>query len=105
MVKAGGTNSYAIGLLIAMGLLAIIFVPLAMELLELIFQVPLQMTVASIATLIFMTALLPLSLGVAVHSFAPALAQRMAKPISLIAGVALLVCEQKQRQQYYRHGS
>jgi bile acid:Na+ symporter, BASS family len=92
MVKAGGTDAYAIGLLIALGLLAIIFVPLAMEIIQRVRQVSLQMTMASIATLIFMTTLLPLGLGVAVHTFAPALAERLAKPISLIAGVGLLVC-------------
>lgn len=73
MVKAGGTDSYAIGLLIAVGLLAIIFVPLAMEIIERVRNVPLQMSVTSIATLIFVTTMLPLGLGVAVHSFAPAL--------------------------------
>src|SRR5258705_601191 len=92
VVKAGGHDSYAIGLFIAVGLLAIIFVPLAMEIIEVVFQVPLEMTVASIATFIFMTALLPLGVGVAVHSFAPAFAERFAKPISLIAVLALLVC-------------
>lgn len=92
MVKAGATDSYAIGLLIAVGLLAIIFVPLALKIIEQVFGVPLEMTVASIATLIFMTTLLPLGLGVGVHSFAPALADRLAKPIAKIAGIALLAC-------------
>lgn len=90
MVKAGGTDSYAIGLLIAAGLLAIIFVPLSMEILKQIFKVPLQMTMASVATLVFMTILLPIGLGVALRSVAPALAERLAKPISQIAGIGLL---------------
>jgi len=92
MVKAGGTDSYAIGLLIAVGLLAIIFVPFAVEIIERVRQVPLQMTAASIATLIFVTTMLPLGLGVAVHSFVPALAERLAKPIAQIAGIGLLAC-------------
>ncbi len=92
VVKAGGHNSYAIGLFISLGLLAIIFVPLAMEIIELVSEVPLQMSPASIATIIFMTALLPLGLGVAVHKVAPAFSERIAKPISLISVVALLVC-------------
>jgi BASS family bile acid:Na+ symporter len=90
MMKAGGTDSYAIGLLIAVSLLAIIFVPLAMEIIERVRNVPLQMTAASIAALVFMTILLPIGLGVAVHSFAPALAERLTKPISQIAGIGLL---------------
>jgi BASS family bile acid:Na+ symporter len=36
--------------------------------------------------------MLPLGLGVAVHSFVPALAERMAKPIAQIAGIGLLAC-------------
>jgi BASS family bile acid:Na+ symporter len=92
MVKAGVTDAYAIGVLIAASVLAIIFVPLAMEILEQVFTLPLQMTVASVAALILKTILLPIGLGIAVHSFAAALAERLAKPISLIAGVALLLC-------------
>ena len=92
LVKAGGTGSYAMGLLIAAGLLAIIFVPLAMEVIERVRHVPLQMTVVSIAALIFMTVVLPLGLGVAVHSLAPGRAERLAKPISQIAGIGLLAC-------------
>jgi BASS family bile acid:Na+ symporter len=90
MVKAGGTDSYAIGLLIAAGLLAIIFVPLSMEIIKRVFNVPLQMTMASVATLVFITILLPIILGVVVHSFAPALAEHLVKPISLVAGIGLL---------------
>lgn len=85
MVKAGATDSYAIGLLIAAGLLAITTVDG-----ERAFNVPLQMTIASVATLVFITILLPIALGVVVHSFAPALAERMVKPTSLIAGIGLL---------------
>jgi BASS family bile acid:Na+ symporter len=92
IVKKGGTDSYAIGLLIAAGLLAIIFVPLTMEILEKVFHIPLQMTMAAVAKLIFITILLPLGLGIALHSLAPALAERLAKPISLVAGIAMLAC-------------
>jgi bile acid:Na+ symporter, BASS family len=90
MVKAGSTDSYAIGLLIAAGLMAIIFVPLSMEILKQVFNVPLQMTIASVAILVLMTILLPIGLGVALRSLAPALAERLAKPISQVAGIGLL---------------
>jgi BASS family bile acid:Na+ symporter len=91
MVKQGSTDSYAIGLLIAAGLLSIIFVPLSMKILKHGAKVPLQMPIVSVATLIFMTILLPIGLGVAVHTFAPALTERLAKPISQIAGIGLLL--------------
>jgi bile acid:Na+ symporter, BASS family len=91
MMKTGGTESYAIGLLVAVGLLAIIFVPLAMEILQLVFHVPLQMSVGSVALLVLKTVLLPLGLGIIVHRFWPAPAERVAKPISLIGIVGLLL--------------
>ena len=92
LVKEGGKDSYGIGLLIAVGLLSIIFVPLAIEIIERVRNVSLQMSAASIAKVVFITVLLPIALGVAVHSVAPRLANRLAKPISIIAGVALLAC-------------
>jgi BASS family bile acid:Na+ symporter len=90
MVKEGGTDSYGIGLLVAVGLLAIIFVPLTLEIIERVRGVPLQMTMASVAKVVFITVLIPIVLGIVGHKLAPALAERAAKPISLIAGVGLL---------------
>ena len=92
VVKAGGAGSYGIGLLVAVGLLAILFIPLAMEIIERVRKEPLQMSATSIASLIFMTVLLPIGLGIAVHSFVPALAERVANPVSQIAVMVLLVC-------------
>jgi BASS family bile acid:Na+ symporter len=92
MVKEGGTNSYAIGLLIAISLLAIILVPVAIEVVEWVRNVPLQITMASIAKVVFITVLLPTCLGIAVHACAPYLATRLAKPITLISIIALLAC-------------
>lgn len=92
MVKEGGTNSYAIGMLVAVSLLAIIFVPVAIEVIELVRNVPLQITMASVAKVVFITVLLPTCLGVVTHTFAPALAERAAKPIALISIIALLAC-------------
>jgi bile acid:Na+ symporter, BASS family len=92
IVKEGGTDAYAIGLLMAVGLLAIIFVPLAMEVVQMVRQVPLQMSIASVAKVIFITVLLPLGLGIVVHKFVPALAERVAKPIAQISGIGLLAC-------------
>ena len=90
IMKEGGIDSYGIGLLIALSLLAIIFVPLAIEIVELVRGAPLQMSVASIAEVVFITVLLPIGLGLLVHKLAPAFAERAAKPISQIAGLGLL---------------
>jgi bile acid:Na+ symporter, BASS family len=90
LTKAGGTKSYAIGLLVAAGVLAIVFVPAALEILELIFNIPLKMNLGSVAALICTTVLLPLALGIAVHDRLPSLAKRLVRPIAQIAGIALL---------------
>ena len=49
------------------------------------------MPAASVATLTFMTLLLPFGLGVAVHHFLPGLAKRLARPISQVAGIMVMV--------------
>jgi len=89
--KAGATESDTIGLLVAVGILAIVFVPAAMEILERVFHVPLRMTFASIAALVFITIILPLALGIAVHTLAPVAADRLVNPIAKIASIALLL--------------
>jgi BASS family bile acid:Na+ symporter len=92
LTKAGATESYAIGLLVAAGLLAIIFVPAAIVILDQVFKAPLQMTLWSVASLVFMTIVLPLGLGIAVNRLAPTLAERLVSPISKIGGIGLLLC-------------
>jgi BASS family bile acid:Na+ symporter len=89
--KAGATESDTIGLLVAVGILAIVFVPVAMEILERVFHVPLRMTFASVAALVFITIILPLALGIAVHTLAPVPAERLVNPIAKIASIALLL--------------
>ena len=89
--KAGATESDTIGLQVAVGILAIVFVPAAMEILERVFHVPLRMTFASVAALVFITIILPLALGIAVHTLAPVAADRLVNPIAKIASIALLL--------------
>ena len=92
MVKAGGTTSYVGGLLVAVSLLAIIFVPLAMQLMGRFSGVPLQMTASSVAKLVVIAALLPIALGLVVRRLAPAVAGKIARPISMVATIVLLLC-------------
>jgi len=90
-VKAGGRSSYMFGLLVGSGLLSILFVPLAMELLEIVFQTPLQMSPLAVAPLVLIGVVVPLAAGMAVHRFAPRLADRLAKPVSLVATLLLVI--------------
>jgi bile acid:Na+ symporter, BASS family len=91
LLKSGTSEPYAIGSLVAIGLLSIIFVPGAMEILERVFNVPLRTTLASIAVLVFVTIVLPLSLGIAVNRLAPHVAERLVSPAAKIGTVGLLI--------------
>jgi bile acid:Na+ symporter, BASS family len=90
-LKAGGEQSYTIGLLVAATLFSIVFIPVAMKLLERAFDVPLQMRAAQVLPLVLWTLLLPLTLGVVVHRLAPGFAERIARPVGMFAGILLLV--------------
>jgi BASS family bile acid:Na+ symporter len=90
-VKTEASVAYAIGVLIMGSVLAIVFVPLAMETIARVYSVPVHMAMSSIAAFVFMVVLLPIGLGLAVHRYAPALSQRLADPIARIAGKGVLV--------------
>ena len=62
-LKAGATESYVIGLLVAMSLLAIAVVPLLIELFEIAFQQPAGLEPAIVANIVLTVILLPLVLG------------------------------------------
>jgi BASS family bile acid:Na+ symporter len=89
--KAGGTASYAIGLLVAAALFAIVLVPIGIELIGRAFAEDVHMTPGAVASIVAMTVLVPLSAGMTFNRFAPELAERMARPVSRFAAVLLVV--------------
>lgn len=91
LVQAGGTESYAVGLLVGLAVLSIVFVPVALEILERVFGMPLQMTMAAVATLVGSTILLPIGSGIAVRGFAPAIAEKLAKITKRVGMIGLLL--------------
>jgi BASS family bile acid:Na+ symporter len=91
-IKARGESSYAIGLLVMAALIAILFVPVAVELVGLAFQLPVHMTPWPIAKLVFATVLAPLLVGILVRRLAPGLAARFATPVERIANIVLVLC-------------
>jgi BASS family bile acid:Na+ symporter len=90
-LKAGGTEDYTIGLLVAIAILSIIFIPIAMEIVERIVTMPLVMPASQVAATVLTTILVPLFLGVVVRTLAPEIADRAAKPIAHIAALLLLL--------------
>jgi len=89
--KAGGTEPYVIGLLTAAALLSIVFVPLSLELVQRIAGIPMGMSPIAVASIVILTVLAPLLLGVAFRALAPRLAVRISKPLAIVAFLILLV--------------
>jgi bile acid:Na+ symporter, BASS family len=90
-LKAGGTSSYAIGLLVAAALFAIVILPLALEIMWKILAHPVDISRGVVATVVLQTVLAPLAAGIAVHSLAPAFSERISQPLSMAATVLLVV--------------
>jgi len=91
-LKAGGTEAYTIGLLVAAAALSIVVIPLSMEVFERLTGVSLVMRAGAVATLVLTTILAPLLAGILVRTVAPGPADRMAHPIAAAASVLLVVC-------------
>ena len=91
-LKAGGTEAYTIGLLVAAAALSVAVIPLGMEIFERLTGVSLVMRAGAVATLVLTTILTPLVAGIAIRTVAHASADRMAGPIAVLAFVLLVVC-------------
>jgi BASS family bile acid:Na+ symporter len=91
-LEAGGAEAYTIGLLVAAAALSIVVIPLSMEIFERITGVALVMRAGAVATLVLTTILAPLLAGIAVRTVAHASADRIARPIGVVAFVLLVVC-------------
>ena len=91
-VKSGGSASYVLGLQVAIGSLAIIFVPLAMAAIGQVRGVALQTSIGRVAIVLFISILIPIGAGIFVHKRAPAFAERIAKPLTSISGLGVVAC-------------
>lgn len=89
-IKAGGSYSYIIGVLVVTALIAVVFVPLVAEILGRVFDRPVHVSASSVATIVAVSMLLPLLAGMAFSAFSPSMASRVAGPLSIF-GMALLV--------------
>lgn len=91
VLKAGGGQSYTLGLLVTAALFGIIFIPSALELLGRAFGLPIGMSLGSIALLVLTTVLLPIGAGIGARYIAPVLADRIAGPLSFTGMLLLIV--------------
>jgi BASS family bile acid:Na+ symporter len=91
-VKSGGDSSFAIGLLVVAALLAVAFVPVAVHVLGMAFGRTADIPPGAVALILVANVLAPLCAGLAISAFASGLAARIARPISVTAGLLLLGC-------------
>jgi BASS family bile acid:Na+ symporter len=89
-LKAGGHAPYVFSLLVAAAVFAIVFIPIAIEPIGKLLGVEVRQSAASIAALVLLTVLLPLSAGISVRSFNAELSERAVRPISAV-GTGLLL--------------
>jgi BASS family bile acid:Na+ symporter len=87
--KAGAHHSFGLELMAMLALLSIVVVPVSVEILQRLFERPVEMPPGAIAGVILKAALLPLAAGMIVRSVLPTLAERIEKPVRLVANVLL----------------
>src|SRR5271156_5596595 len=91
VTKSTGLASYGLGLMVTAASLSIAFIPLATFLLGKYFHKPFAMGPGAVAKLIVPTVLVPIAAGVLFRAWAPAIAKRIAHPLTRIAGIMLLL--------------
>jgi len=87
--RAGGEAGYAIGLMAILALLAIVVSPLAVKVLESVFDRSLAIAPGAVARLALITVVLPLAAGTTVRATAPKLAASIDNRVALTAKVLL----------------
>jgi len=87
-VAAGGRREYALGLLVAISLLAVVLVPLTVAIFDHVFSRHGSITSLAVAKIMLMTVLAPLLLSLLVREWFPAV-QRASSAILAIAAILL----------------
>ena len=90
-LAAGGTRSYALGLLVAAAVISILFVPAAVELFGKVFNKPAGISIGTMARIVTASVMGPLVAGLAVRRFRAEFASRAAGPLSRLAGLLLII--------------
>jgi bile acid:Na+ symporter, BASS family len=88
-LKAEGHASYAIGLLVAIAVLAIVIVPIAVSWFAAAFDRTGAVSPMSVAKVVLSSVLVPLAMGIAVRQWATSIAKRIARPVATLGTVLL----------------
>jgi bile acid:Na+ symporter, BASS family len=87
----GGRSSYAIGLVVAAALFAVVLIPGWLELLGRYFGFEVDGGLRQIIPIVLISILVPLFLGILIRRLAPTFAARALNPVSMVANVLLVV--------------
>jgi BASS family bile acid:Na+ symporter len=91
-MRSGGSASYVIGLQVAIGLLAIVFLPLAMAAIGQLRGVALHTDIGRVAAAVVASILLPMAAGIFVRNRAPGFAGRVAAPLTALSTLGIAAC-------------
>jgi bile acid:Na+ symporter, BASS family len=87
--KAGGRQSYGLALMAVLAALAIVAIPLWLAILQQFANRPLAIPPGTVARVVIVSTFLPLALGVTTRAVLPALADRIERPIAMLARILL----------------
>jgi BASS family bile acid:Na+ symporter len=87
--KAGGQASYGLGLTAAVSILSVVLVPALVAFLGRLMDSPYELGPAAVAGQVVVAVVLPLAAGMLVRAFLPCVADRLEKPVALVANVVL----------------
>ena len=88
---AGGSGSYAIGLMVAAALIAIVSMPFFVAVLGAYFHAETHLQFHQVAAIVAVSVIAPLAAGMFVRYVAPEFTQRVVKPVSMFANALLVV--------------
>jgi bile acid:Na+ symporter, BASS family len=91
-LMVGGRGCYVISLLSLAAVFSMVFVPVVASLFGAWFHHPAEVPVVKVAAIVCVTILIPLLLGVTLHTRMPALAAKAARPAGVVGLVLLVVC-------------
>ena len=89
-IKSGGDSAYTISLLTTMAALSIVVIPLTMAFFGALFGLRLSIRPTAIANIVANGILLPVAVGILTRWAAPLLADKLLKPVRIIASVMLV---------------
>lgn len=90
-LKAGGEEDYTIGILVTTAVLSVVLLPLATKFFEIVQSKTFNIAIVPVLTAVLSSVLAPLVAGILFKAIAPSLADRLAKPVSLIATIILVI--------------